>query len=106
MSPWVWVKLNPGSGRGRVPLDPESRVLKLMENSLQKKTTSKYQLEAICREVRMRGASSGKKTACPPQKNLKPALLSTWGLLCESPLQDPCEDKKEQTERNQDGGIG
>lgn len=63
------------------------------EDNFKKPTRSNMQ------RSKMRGASSGKKTAGPQQKNLEPALPGRWGVaLQRTPFRISEEDQKEQTE--------
>lgn len=63
------------------------------EDNFKKPTRSNMQ------RSKMRGASSGKKTAGPQQKNLEAALPGRWGgRSAETPFGVREEDQKEQTE--------
>ncbi|KAK1336294.1 hypothetical protein QTO34_004099 [Cnephaeus nilssonii] len=57
MCPWVWMKLNPGSGRGRVPLDPGEAGSRVRQNLViiklpqQVALLSLFQIPALMAEI-------------------------------------------------------
>lgn len=89
-----------GWNKNRVEWVPESRVLKFMDNNLQK-TTSKNQVEATCREARWEGPLRERRRLVHSRRIwIQPSQADGGeGALCSEPPFRICEeDKKEQTE--------